>query len=239
MYQKEIKIRYSEIGPDGRLGLAGILDYFQDASTFQSEQLGIGIEYLQKIRRAWLLAAWDVEIDRYPRFDERLTVFTIPYAFRGFYGFRNFGLLDEDGTMIVRADSTWFWFDSEKGIPARLGDDIRQAYPLEEKIPMEYGSRKIQAPEDGKEMEPFAVRRYNLDTNGHVNNVQYVAMAMEYVPDTFEVGKMRAEYRKAAVYGDQICPFVTEQDGKIIVRLCSEANEPYAVMEFSGRRGHD
>ena len=181
MYQKEIKIRYSEIGPDGRLGLAGILDYFQDASTFQSEQLGIGIEYLQKIRRAWLLAAWDVEIDRYPRFDERLTVFTIPYAFRGFYGFRNFGLLDENGTMIVRADSTWFWFDSEKGIPARLGDDIRQAYPLEEKIPMEYGSRKIQAPEDGKEMEPFAVRRYNLDTNGHVNNVQYVAMAMEYV----------------------------------------------------------
>jgi hypothetical protein len=38
-YSFEGKIRYSEVGEDGRLTMPGILNYFQDCSTFQSESL--------------------------------------------------------------------------------------------------------------------------------------------------------------------------------------------------------
>ena len=44
---------------------------------------------------------------------------------------------------------------------------------------MDYESRKIALPEECMSLEPFPVRRYHIDTNEHVNNCQYVQMAIE------------------------------------------------------------
>ena len=52
MYQYQTRIRYSELDESGHLKPEALLDYFQDCSTFQSEDLGIGIEYL-KAGRLW------------------------------------------------------------------------------------------------------------------------------------------------------------------------------------------
>ena len=41
MYTFDSRIRYSEVGEDKRLTLISLVDYFQDCSTFQSEDLGI------------------------------------------------------------------------------------------------------------------------------------------------------------------------------------------------------
>ena len=40
------RVRYSEIGENGLLTLPGVLNYFQDCSTFQSEEVGLGMEVL-------------------------------------------------------------------------------------------------------------------------------------------------------------------------------------------------
>ena len=42
------RVRYSEIGENGLLTLPGILNYFQDCSTFQSEEVGLGIDILKE-----------------------------------------------------------------------------------------------------------------------------------------------------------------------------------------------
>ena len=46
------RVRYSEIGENGLLTLPGVLNYFQDCSTFQSEQLGYGMDVLKKEKKA-------------------------------------------------------------------------------------------------------------------------------------------------------------------------------------------
>lgn len=239
MYEQIMQVRYSEVDASGQAGLPQIIDYFQDTSTFQSEEVGAGIAYLEQIHRAWLLAAWNIEIDRYPAFGERIRVVTAPYAFKSFFGHRNFGIVDEADRMIVRADSIWFWFDSEKGIPARPEPDIKQVYPLEERLEMNYSPRKITVPKSWEKGASFPVRKYHLDTNGHVNNGQYIRMAMEYVPDGFIVSKMRADYQRAAGYGDILVPEITREQNRIIVQLCGEEGTPYVIIEFTGRYGHD
>ena len=45
------RVRYSEIGENGLLTLPGILNYFQDCSTFQSEEVGLGIDILKEWKR--------------------------------------------------------------------------------------------------------------------------------------------------------------------------------------------
>ena len=48
-YSFESRVRFSEIGEDGCLTLPGILDYFQDCCTFESEQTGVGMEVLKSL----------------------------------------------------------------------------------------------------------------------------------------------------------------------------------------------
>lgn len=42
MYTFQSRVRYSELDPERKLSIASIVDYFQDCSTFHSEQLGGG-----------------------------------------------------------------------------------------------------------------------------------------------------------------------------------------------------
>ena len=46
MYTFGSRIRYSETDEYGKLTLTGIMNYLQDCSTFQSEDIGLGISYL-------------------------------------------------------------------------------------------------------------------------------------------------------------------------------------------------
>ena len=43
MYTFDSRIRYSETDSEGKLTMASIINYFQDCSTFQSEDLGLGV----------------------------------------------------------------------------------------------------------------------------------------------------------------------------------------------------
>ena len=46
MYAFDSRIRYSETDSEGRLTLNALLNYFQDCSTFHSEDVGLGIGYM-------------------------------------------------------------------------------------------------------------------------------------------------------------------------------------------------
>ena len=56
MYTFQSKVRYSELDAEKKLSIAAIVDYFQDCSTFQSEALGVGIEYLESVEMLWMMS---------------------------------------------------------------------------------------------------------------------------------------------------------------------------------------
>lgn len=233
MYSFDSRVRYSEVGEDKKLTLNGIINYFQDCSTFQSEELGNGVEKMEELHRVWVLSSWQIVVERYPALCEEITICTWPYAFKGFCGYRNFAMKDREGKLVAYANTLWSFLDTDTGRPTRVPPEIAQAYVLEEKLDMNYASRKVPMPKDGETKEAFAVQKHHLDTNHHVNNGQYIQMAREYIPDDFIIHQMRAEYKKSALLGDMIYP-VTERDGeRYTVGLCDELGRPYAVIELS------
>ena len=60
MYRLDSRIRYSETDEEGFLTMTGIINYFQDCSTFQSEDCGAGLEFLKNEHRAWLVSSWRI-----------------------------------------------------------------------------------------------------------------------------------------------------------------------------------
>ena len=233
MYSFDSRVRYSEVGEDKKLTLNGIINYFQDSSTFQSEELGIGVDVLEDMHRVWVLSSWQIVIERYPELCEKIRISTWPYSFQGFCGSRNFTLEDEKGKLLAWANSLWSFLDTQTGRPARVPDEIVRKYRLEERLEMDYAPRKLPMPEHAEPQEGFAVQQHHLDTNHHVNNGQYIQMAREYVPEAFPIQQMRAEYKKSALLGDRICPVAAFEDGRYTVGLCDEAGKPYAVVELS------
>lgn len=234
MYTFESRVRYSEVGEDGRMTLQSLLDYFQDCSTFHSEDIGLGVEYFKQIHQVWLLSAWQICVNRYPKIGERIVIGTAPYEFRGFVGWRNFEMKTAKGEVLAYANSIWSLMDMDKMVPVKLNEKMIKGYVLEEKYPMEYAPRKIAVPAEGREEEAFTVKSHHLDTNHHVNNGQYVRMAMDYIPEDFAVRQLRVEYKIQAVLGDMIHPMVCAADGVYVISLNNDNGKPYCIVEISG-----
>lgn len=237
MYQFDSRVRYSETDERGTLSLTGIINYLQDCSTFQSEDIGLGIGYLTEHHRAWWLSSWQIVIDRYPGLGEEITISTWPYDFKGIYGYRNFTIQDKTGNYLVRANSVWFFFDTEEGRPVRVSaEDIRGYGDAGEKLEMEYAPKKITVPSEYEEREEILVAKHHIDTNHHVNNAQYAEMAREVLPDSFRIAELRIDYKKAAVLGDVITPRIGKIDGGYVVSLCDREGAPHAVIWLRGQK---
>ena len=226
------RVRFSEVDHRQQMTLPAIINYFQDCSTFQSESLGLGIDHCAERNCAWILSSWQVLIDRYPRLGEEIQISTWASGFNKFLGDRNFCMQDKDGALVAYANSVWVYMNMKKGRPVRPEDSEIELYGMGEPLEMEYASRKVRLPEDAARAEAFPVLRCHIDTNEHVNNCQYVQMALEVLPEIWQIRELRVEYKKSAVYGDMICPKIACDENRTVVELCDEEDKPYAVVEF-------
>ena len=98
-------------------------------------------------------------------------------------------------------------------------------------MPLRAAKIKLPKDRDFVSHPSFPVKRYHIDTNHHVNNSYYPLMAWEYLPEDFCCRRLQVEYKKAAVLGDQIYPAVLEEEGKFLVVLADENQNPYAIIK--------
>ena len=138
----------------------------------------------------------------------------------------------QEGEMLAYANSLWTYIDVKTGHPVNVGEEQIKAYELEEKLDMDYASRKVVLPQTAETYPSFSVRPHHLDTNHHVNNGQYVLMAQEYLPSDFQVKQMRAEYKRQAVLHDVIVPRVHREENLCTVVLENLWGEIYTAVEL-------
>ena len=220
MYKLEGQIRFSECDTTKSITLPGIINYFQDCSSAQSEQIGHGIDYLKEKKKAWILSSWQIIVERYPKLGEEIEVSTWATDFKGLYAMRNFSMKTKSGEMLAYANSVWVFMDLAVGRPAKPGTEEVESYGMEPPLKMEYAPRKIKLPEKAILVDTFPVRKYHIDTNNHVNNCQYVQMALEVLREDMRIRQVRVEYKKSAVYGDVILPKIAEETRRTVVELC-------------------
>ncbi len=232
MYTYEMNAGYSVMDASLHMTVPAILDCFQDAAIFEAENGRITVDYLYSRHIVWVLSSWQIVIDRRPRLNERITIATAPYDFKGFLGYRNFTLTGESKDVIVRAASIWTLVDTRKLCPAKPTLEMQNGYEMAPRLEMEYAPRKIALLGDGEEQEFFRVRKYHIDSNQHMNNVEYVRFAMETLPEGAEIRELRAEYRKAALLGEDVVAVVISAEDRHQVVLRSAEGEVYAVVEF-------
>lgn len=232
MYEYEVRIGYSQVDEEKKLTVPGLINLFQDCSTFQSEDLGIGLDYCRDNKVFWVVNSYHTEIKKLPSLCDRVSVFTYPARFSGFIGERCFGLKEKDD-IIVSCHSVWALLDTESFKPARMTEEMNEKYIPEEPLEMEKLPRKIKVPDGGNLGSAISVEPAFLDANHHVNNGKYVELAFSCLSRGKKIKRFRANYLAQAFLGDTIVPRITEGPaGEAIVSLENSEGSPYAVMEF-------
>ena len=232
MYSYDAIVRYSETGGRKESNMASMANYFQDCAILQSEDVGLGLDYLAEHHRAWFLISWQIEVDRYPAMGEKIKVRTWAYDFKASLGFRNIDILDEDGVRIVKAASIWSYVDTETLRPVRIDEEVSAAYPMEPAIDMEYAPRKIKLFEDHEMVDTRKVMQYQIDSNNHMNNEAYIALAQEYVEDISAIKAVRAEYKMQYVKDDVIVVKRAQEGNLLQILLCDENSVIKCVVQF-------
>lgn len=234
MYTFDSRVRYSETDENGNLSLFGIINYMQDCTNFHSEDLGVGLAFHKEHQLMWVLNFWQIVIEEYPAMGEEITIGTQSYGFEKMFGYRNFLITrkDQPDQCVAKANSMWVLMDLKKGRPMIVTPEIGNVYGKAEPLEMDYAPRKIKVPEGGTVREGFVVKEYHLDTNHHVNNGQYVRMAMASLPPELSVRELRVEYKKQAVLGDEIIPVVYEREQEYLVALNGPDGKPYAIVQL-------
>lgn len=236
MYTFDGRIRYSEIDTGRKATIEAIIDYFQDCSAFQSEDLGIGLDYMSDHHVGWVINYWHILVYRRPSMAESVVTGTSPYDLRRFMGLRNFMMETADGERLAEADSVWTLIDMDTFRPTRLPQEMIDGYTLYPPFPIPKTSRKIDIPEEpGESFPAVKVQEYHLDTNHHMNNGQYMRIASGLLPEGREIRELRIEYRRQAVLGDVIVPVlrhVGENTELIVIDSENPQEKPYAVLEI-------
>ena len=232
MYTLNYKVTTSCCDSEGKLKLYSALQMMQDCSEMWIDSEPEARKFFSDNNMTQLLATRQVEVVRVPRFKEDLTVTTSIYEVKPMYGFRNTFIRDAQGQPCYRTWSMGAFVDLATGKLARLSDEAIASLTLEPKQEMNYRGRRIILPkQDGTVLEPVQVMRADIDYNRHMNNANYVRVALELLPEGFEVRDMRVEYRIAAKQGDWLTPTLYPIDGGHIVSLDIDS-QPCAIIEF-------
>ena len=233
MYSLKYKVTTSTCDSEGRLKLYSALQMMQDCSEMWIDSEPGVKQYFAEQNMAQLLASRQVEVIRVPEYKEELTVISTVYGMKPMFGFRNTFIYDAEGNPCYKTWSMGAFVDKSNGKLKRVDDATIASMTLEPQLEMDYKDRRIILPKaDGRELEPIKVLRADIDYNKHLNNANYVRMAMELLPEDFDVKGLRVEYRVPAKLGDQLIPTVFQIEGGIIVSL-SIGSERSAIIEFT------
>ena len=233
MYSLKYKVTTSTCDSEGRLKLYSALQMMQDCSEMWIDSEPGVKEYFAAQNMAQLLASRQVEIIRVPEYKEELTVTTSVYGMKPMFGFRNTYIYDAEGKPCYKTWSMGAFVDKANGKLKRVDDATIASMTLEPQLEMNYGDRRIILPREGGEaQEPYKALRADIDYNKHMNNANYVRIAMELLPEGFEVKCLRVEYRVAAKLGDVLVPVVYNVEGRFIVAI-SVGDDVSAIIEFS------
>jgi len=202
-------VRSYECGPNGLATLATVCNYLQEAASLHAQSLGFSKSNFaaEGANISWVLARLHVKMDRYPRWNESVTVLTFPRGGRKIVAYRDFELYAGDERLGV-ATSEWMVIDLATrklvSVPTRVYELANTERPH---VMAEPAFAKLRWDcREACEARTFPVLRGNIDLNGHVNNVHYVEWLAETLPDTaWSIDDIEIAFKSETLAGDIVC----------------------------------
>ncbi len=233
MYSLDYKVTVSMCDADGRLKLFSALQMMQDCSELWKTSEPVYDQYFTENGMAQLLASRQVEVVRVPQYKENLKVTTSVFDINPMFGFRNTFIYDANGLPCYKSWSTGAFVKLDTGKLNKISDELVANFNREPKLEMNYADRRIIVPKiNPTSTVSYVVQRNDIDYNRHMNNANYIRLALEALPDDFEVRNMRVEFKKPAKLSDELILEVVNQSDDTIFVVEKLAEQISTIIEL-------
>lgn len=197
VYERALLPGIADAGPTGRVRLDAIARWLQDVAYLDLIDAGVVEDGVWVVRRT------RIEVERFPRFGEEVTLRTWCSGIGRFSAERRTTIAG--GEASIEAVALWVWLDAETLRPRRFPSDFVEVYG--ESAAGREAKVRLRHPEP-PQRTPQAAWRFraaDLDTAGHVNNAAYLAVVEEELaaaePQALE---LEIEYREPARRGEAL-----------------------------------
>ncbi|OHB74107.1 MAG: hypothetical protein A2Z25_09215 [Planctomycetes bacterium RBG_16_55_9] len=209
-------IRTSECRPDGKIRIASLMQYLQEAAALHAEGLGFGFEKLSEMDGYWALSNFRIEIARRPAWGEHVTIRTWPSGYSRVVASREFIGEDQDKRELFKAGSEWMILDKRRNRPKNLFH-LDLALPESAEKAFSGQLSRLQRRDDYHEADRIRVRYSSIDLNGHVNNTEYVRWGFDALRTVFkidgDVRSVQVTYLSELFEGDELEVLVSSGAG--------------------------
>lgn len=231
MYEIQTRVGFSTTDESLVLPLTGIINLLQDCSTFHTQDTGYTAQWLKSHHRGWFVTDWQIRLRKPINMGDNVTVRTYPYNARGALASRYFTITDWNEEPFVTANSLWVYMDLEKMAPTRAPEEMMQSYGVSAPPIEKFGGRKISFDGDMETVSVSQVDETMIDSNDHVNNARYVALAQHFLPKDGAFDFYRIEYKSQARLGDRLHIRKGSDESRTVVMIADEDNKPYMQIE--------
>jgi acyl-ACP thioesterase len=154
------------------MGISCLADFFQEIAWKHADSEGFGRSLLEQ-QLMWALSRIEIKVGQFPRWGDRLRIFTGGRGQAGVFAFREFLVWNVQEEVVARAMSSWLLVHIEKKrilkpdsvLPTSLFNP--QAAPNWQPIKLEASGAEIAH-------DSIPVQHSDLDIYNHVNNTSYI-----------------------------------------------------------------
>ena len=175
IYRLEHRVGYFQVDPDNQIHLSSLFKLLQEAAIHHATQGKIGTQIMQEKGESWILNRVVMQLDRYPKYDEVLTILTWATQMKHFKGFREFRIFSGD-ELLGKVSTLWLYINLKEKSIARLPVEAAKHFPIRPEDIYFDELDRLRLPKPGPDAQASEVttRYSDIDGNQHVNNAAYM-----------------------------------------------------------------
>ena len=238
-FNQSYNLRYFETNKHGMASPTTILTLLEETAAEHCNNIGYDLYNLENQNIGWVLISGIIDMTRYPKYKENITIRTWLSKYSLVKGYRENIIFDGEGNEIGKAKGIWVFYDIQKRKPVPIFDDIKSGWGFKQETSIELDLELIKQTDDGSFTTEFDVFRSDVDSNKHVNNIRYFHFLLETLPeeilDKYFLKTINAKFFSEAKLGEKIKVYINDNMGtnKYLHTMKSCSNDNILVKGYS------
>ena len=196
-------------------------------------QNGFGLKDTPLNRLAWIILDWRIEFISRPLWNTKIHIKTWASKIDMVSCHRDFEVTDAQGEKVAIASSKWVLLDIDTHHITKITPEIQSAFePICASV-FETEKEKLKEPDSYESSFEYSILKRDIDTNKHLNNLNYVMLAKEALPRITDFSQIEVMYKHQCLLGDKVIFLCHEEDDGYVVALRNtDTNMLHAVIRF-------
>lgn len=206
-YSQQIRVQSYHTDQYGKSSICSLFNFMLEAAWAHAQIMDWGYDQLQSQNMFWVLSRMYVIVEKYPHWQDQISLNTWSAGTDGMYAYREFMLQDGEGKVFLRASTAWLILDRRTRRIVLL-KEYMDTFPRYQGTSACRAPEKIRPPKMAEDLRFTPVLFSELDINRHFNSVKALERVLDHFGidflNNYEPESIEVNYLKEGLAGDRL-----------------------------------